>query len=424
MTAVLFLVVLFIGLRLGTHVLDKGYTFDEQWITIPITDLIEKGWSIDTAIDFQETKGPVAFWPYAIIGSLIGGELNNLRAISGVFFILGCAILLLLARQSGVKCSSLLLIAIMYALLPQNVVLGQLLMSEPLFICLAALLVVALMWGIGSEGHEHRIMGPIFLFLILSAMLHHRVQAVAFSGAVTLVTFERYRWRSWPWVLACLLAGLSRIPLWIRWGGLVASDFQDFHHLGIGHESVSYLFAASVPYVLLLLSIAFLDNNSRPYRWMIWVGAGAGLMLAIFAVPSLREVISSGTHESRRYQGLVESGARMVGGLISSSMWPSQLIIGTMTVAGGASLGALAAVSWKHDITSSKGVILRLTFWTFACGIAFYSLSSGFTFDRYVLPWAILFPIVWVVILPKKWLWIQILMLVPVLAWFVYQWLW
>jgi hypothetical protein len=63
-----------IGLRFGTNILKQGFVFDEQYITAPIDDIIQQGWSIQTAVDFKETKGPGLIWPYAAVGNIIGGD--------------------------------------------------------------------------------------------------------------------------------------------------------------------------------------------------------------------------------------------------------------------------------------------------------------------------------------------------------------
>ena len=73
------------GLRWMSAIQGKGPVLDEQYITVPINNLIVKGWSVETAIDFQETKGPAMIWPYAIIGEWLGGELNDLRFVSVLF---------------------------------------------------------------------------------------------------------------------------------------------------------------------------------------------------------------------------------------------------------------------------------------------------------------------------------------------------
>ena len=70
------------AIRVGTSILNKDVVFYEQYITVPIFNLIEEGWSVETAIDYEETKGPALIWTYASIGQIFGGSLNDLRLVS------------------------------------------------------------------------------------------------------------------------------------------------------------------------------------------------------------------------------------------------------------------------------------------------------------------------------------------------------
>ncbi len=60
-----------IVLQWGTAITSRGPTFDERWITRPIAEIIRNGWSVETAIDFEEAKGPAMVWPYAAIGGVM-----------------------------------------------------------------------------------------------------------------------------------------------------------------------------------------------------------------------------------------------------------------------------------------------------------------------------------------------------------------
>ena len=66
-------------LRFGTDIRAMDARFDERYITVPINDLMVEGWSVQTAIDYQETKGPALIWPYAVVGKWLGGDLIALR---------------------------------------------------------------------------------------------------------------------------------------------------------------------------------------------------------------------------------------------------------------------------------------------------------------------------------------------------------
>jgi len=81
-------------------------------------------------------------------------------------------------------------------------------------------------------GEEH--LGEFEHLVLLAILLHNRIHAVAFAGAICLTAFGRDRLRSWPWWLACVLAGICRLPLWMRWGGLVSPEYQSMHGLGLG----------------------------------------------------------------------------------------------------------------------------------------------------------------------------------------------
>ena len=68
--SMLFIVLVAFGLRWGTEVTERGPLFDERWITRPIAEIIRHGWTVQTAIDFQETKGPALIWPYAAVEAI------------------------------------------------------------------------------------------------------------------------------------------------------------------------------------------------------------------------------------------------------------------------------------------------------------------------------------------------------------------
>ena len=74
--------VLFV-LRCSTSIQSNGPVLDQQYITVPINNLIDDGWSIETAIDFQETKGPAMIWPYAVVGKWFGGTTTTFAQVEG-----------------------------------------------------------------------------------------------------------------------------------------------------------------------------------------------------------------------------------------------------------------------------------------------------------------------------------------------------
>ena len=153
------------------------------------------GWSVETAIDFEETKGPALIWPYALLGETLGGSLNDLRLVSGLFFVLSVVPLLLLATRAGSRGASLLLAALGFMLLPYEIVFGQLVMGEASFLFGALWLVLIALWGFGDSTHgPHRWSAGAYW----SRHLHSRIHAVAWAGAICPVAFQREGIRSWP----------------------------------------------------------------------------------------------------------------------------------------------------------------------------------------------------------------------------------
>lgn len=416
--ALLIAIAVAIGLRLGTNILDRGNTFDEQYIRIPIEDLIHKGWSIKTAIDFTESKGPSFIWSYALLGEALGGSLNDLRLMTAAFFVLGIIPLLLICRMCGIGGWRMLAAAAFYILIPQHAVLGQLLMSEPSFIFGGLWLLWAFMWGFGrTAAEERRVAGPIIFGLILSVMLHHRIHAVAFAGAAALVAFQRDRARSWPWWLACALAGLTRIPLWVRWGGLVSPAYQQMHSLGVRLDSLTYLAASLVPLTIAFLWSGLTDPQARRNWWMLALGALIGLALALGSRVDLERTIAV-VIPGEQFEGFVFLGfAGTLAKSLASSPGAQSAIIGAMAVVGLSSLGALAALCIGRSFHDRTSVALRLQVWTLLSGWALYGLTQGFVFDRFMMAWAVLMPIAWAAALPRWLQAVQLVALASMLAW-------
>ncbi|MHC4220672.1 MAG: hypothetical protein ACYSU7_19720 [Planctomycetota bacterium] len=363
----LVLVIAVIG-RYGTNILDKGPIFDERFILIPIEDLVIQGWSVETAIDFTETKGPAFVWAYAAAGAVLGPGLNGLRLVSMMFFVAGVVPLLLIcrtcARSSGgdpLAGPGLLVVGGLYALLPHNAVLAQLVMSEPSFVFGALWLMWAFVWGFGSSREDqHVILGPVIFGLVLAVLLHHRVHAAAFGAAAALTALERDRWRSWPWWVACAAAGLLRLPLWFRWGGLVAPEYQSMHSLGFSPDGLTYLAAAVVPLAVLFLWPGLKGEQATTHRRFIWAGAGIGVVLVLVAMPSLSDMLPFGQREVRRFLGLTATGLRTV----TDAAPLQKLGLGALTVLGAASMGAVAAIGFRRTPGHPQGVVWRLALWT------------------------------------------------------------
>jgi len=256
--------------------------------------------------------------------------------------------------------------------------------------------------------------------VLLSILLHSRVHAVATAGALCLVALEREGARSWPWWLACLLAGLSRIPLWIRWGGLVSPEYQSMHGLGMGLDGSAYLLAALLPWTAVFVGPLLTDRRWRERLAVPVVGAVLGTFLLALATPDLGERMTFGEKTPLRYLGMTATIARMAGP--DGSFLPRLALIAFGAV-GGASLGVLAVRSWRRPIGDPLGVVGRLSVWTFLAGIGLYALTDAFVFDRYLLPWGCLLPILWWRELPRGWAIAQAVVLTAMAGWLAMQWL-
>jgi hypothetical protein len=450
---VLLVAIVFV-LRSATDIKAKGPVFDERWITRPMAELVRHGWSVDTAIDYQETKGPALIWPYALwAGSLVddphevvspqrmardapgiwesplpGGPapapplmLSVLRGMSMLCFVLGGLLLLVLARVCNVRGPPLLIVCVLYALLPYQLVFSQLVMGEASFVLLAIALLIAVCWGMGDGRRSvHRYMGPLLYGLLLWVALHNRLHALAFAPAVCLVAWQREDLRSWPWWLASLGAVLLRVPLWVRWGGPVTSDFQNVHGMGLRLESLTYLGAAmALPLGCFLLAWAMQHRRQR-LQWLPVFGMGLGLLLAIVAMPDLTVPGSLDmSQQLDRYQGLAASLTLLAGGLGI----PSGLMIAVLCAIGLGGLGALTTMAHRWRLTSLASVVLRVQAFALGAGWLLYSLTRGFVFDRYVMIWAVALPIAWLLLLPRWLLVLQTAALVIAAGLLIDNWL-
>ncbi len=83
--------------------------------------------------------------------------------------------------------------------------------------------------------------------------------------------------------------------------------------------------------------------------------------------------------------------------------------------------GALAMLSFDRSTREAIGLVHRLQLWTLLGGWAMYALTRSVVYDRYLLPWIVLLPIVWVWSLPRRAQVIQAVGLVAIQAWYVYR---
>ena len=383
------------GLRFGSNILAKGPIFDEQYILVPIQNLMDSGWSVNTAIDFEETKGPAMIWPYAAFGKLLGGSLQDLRLVSIFASIFSCLILLAIASQSEIRKNSLFLVAIGWLLIPYNIVFSQIVMGEASYLLLAFFVVYAYFWSTKTEHSFGAWLGPMLYLIALAIAMHSRIHIVAVAGAICIVAYMHEGKSSWPWWLATLLAGALRIPLWIRWGGLVSPDYQSLHGLGFRLEGVAYLAAALFPFV----GIFILDKlrDAKNIFWMC-IAFSLGFALVMISQPDLT-IPSTIDYASpnERFQGIIATAVQ----LISSDTLIQQLALALF-----AGLG-LAGLSSLIYSTRKSSRISTIAAWSLLLGWGLYAFTRGFVFDRFILTWAFLLPFVYVNTLAKRYLFIQ-----------------
>jgi hypothetical protein len=328
---------------------------------------------------------------------------------------------MLLARACGLRGPPVLLVAVLYMLVPYQVVFGQLVMGEMSFVLLSLGMLLVVCWGMGDgRASRHKVLGPVLYGLFLAVLLHSRIHAVAFAPAVCLVAWQREDLRSWPWWVASLAAGLLRIPLWVRWDGLVSSDFQNIHALGLRLDSLTYLGAAMcLPLGIFLLAWMIRWRRDILY-WLPPFGVFLGLVLGVFAMPDLSVPAALDlTFEQDRFQGVVAS---FVGRASAVGVSP-RLLMPVLCALGLGGLGAFICLAHRTRLTSLAGILLRVQALTLGAGWLIYAFTRGFVFDRYLVVWAVAVPIAWVLLLPRIGLLIQTVLLTMVASMLVFTWL-
>jgi hypothetical protein len=410
-SAILVAVVLF-GLRWSTGILTQGPAFDEKYITVPMKNIMADGWSVQTAIDFEETKGPALIWPYAFFGKMFGGTLNDLRLVSVWCSIFGLTILSWIAVQCSVYRKSLYLVALGWLLLPYNIVFSELVMGEISFLLLSLLAVAAFLWGLQDRAPKsRRFLAPALYCIAVAFALHSRIHVVALAGGICFTAFALQGKRSWPWWVASVIAGLLRIPLWMRWGGLVSPEYQSLHGLGFRVDSLSYLAAALVPFVGVFAIEGWRIAKSKVGIVSAFV---LGVLLVSLAMPTLfvPDVIDFNT-PNERFQGIAASVVKRVTNGSSAQQVALSVLAG---------IGLAGLVGLWHCRNKAK-LIGSITFWTLTFGWLLYAFTRGFVFDRFLLTWAFMLPIVWVRVLPKWLILAQYIMLAAIAAWLTATWL-
>ncbi|MCH2138411.1 MAG: hypothetical protein MK074_05105 [Phycisphaerales bacterium] len=458
MIAALIVVATAIGLRVGTNISDRGPVFDERWISRPMADIVRKGWTVQTAIDFQETKGPALIWPYAVWAQALGADqnevvtdaapgggrgadrpeawqshvpggavpappnmLSTLRLASVAWFIVGGLLLLVLAHLCGVRGPPLVLVSLAYVLIPYQSVFGQLVMGEASFITVAVAMLLVVCWGMGDgRRSRHRVLGPVLYGLLLVILLHSRIHAVAFAPAVCVVAWLRENERSWPWWAASIAAGLLRIPLWVRWDGLVSSDFQNLHGLGFRLDSLTYLGAAlAVPLGIFLLMWLVKWRRDLLY-WLPPLGVMLGVVLSIVAMPDLsvpEQLVLE--LEQDRFQGIAAKIVAVVGG----DGIAARAVMAVLCGLGLGGLGALICLAHRTRLTLPAGVLLRIQSLAIGAGWLLYAFTRGFVFDRYLMVWCAALPLAYLLLLSRRMLIAQLIALTVVTVELVMIWL-
>jgi len=416
-----------IGLRFGTDVLRlPAEVRDEYLMKAPIDAILLRGWSIETAIDYQEVKGPAFYWSYAIAGEVIGGGINELRLVSVAFFLAAIGPLLFIARRAGIRGAGLAVVGLLWIVIPYNAYTSQLLFSEPSFVFYSSCLMAAFVWGFDESRDRARLFaGSILVGALLSILLHHRPHAAAFAIAMCLVAIERDRVRAWPWVLACGLAAISRLPLWLHWGGLVTSDYQGVFGFGFRPAGLPYMLAALLPFIAWFLVPTRDRFRSRAWRMLVIGGAIGGAMLAVFAAPDLARRIPDDPstlpttipRPPREFAGVIATMVTTAVRSATGQMW----VLALLSSLGGAAMGGFAAAAWERR--DADGIVRRLAFCTIAGGVPLYVITSGPVFDRYLLVWCVLLPIVWMRALPRWVIVPQTLVLGGMLAYHAREWL-
>ena len=402
-----------LGLRFGSSILEKDVVFDEQYITVPMFNLIEQGWSVETAIDYEETKGPSLIWPYAFLGKMFGGTLNDLRLVSVFASIASLFVLLLIAVREHCSTKYLVLVALGWLLLPYSIVFSEIVMGEISFVFFSLAAVYGYYVGTSQSGQESKWLGMLCYGIALCVALHSRIHVVAVAGAICLHSFSKEGFRSCPWWCITLVAGLLRIPLWMRWGGLVSPEYQSLHGLGFRLQGTAYLLAALLPLTGIFAIEAW---RTLQQKAGLILAFGFGFVLMVIAQPDLfiPDVIDYDV-PNERFQGILATAAL----LCSSHEFTQHLILALCAGLGCSGLFGL----WKLTITEGESFACELTVLALALGCGLYLFTRGFVFDRFLLTWAFLMPIAWVKRLPPFLFILQFVLLAVIAVRLVSVWL-
>jgi hypothetical protein len=380
-----------IALRGGTRIGAKPAIWDEDVMLPVVTAIVEGGWTAPHLLDYEDTKGPAFFWTYALAAEVVGADLAALRGLSIACFVLGAGAVGWLAARCGFRPALVAAVALLFALTPYLAVLAQLFMSEASFVLGALTLALVVTGALGADDARSRLLGPIAFGVLVAILLHHRPHAAAYAGAALLVAIERRRRASWPWLVAGVVAGAARLPLYLRWGGLVSPSYQDKVELGVRLGSVTYLIVALLPATAVMLWPALRDGALRRRRWpWLAVGAAAGVLLGALAAPDLAG------DGGGKFRGLVASA---LGRFDHAAL--RGVLLALLAGIGGAALAALIAVTTSAPLRDARTVAIRLAGWVVLLGCGLYAFTKGDVYDRYVAVFLPLLPLVYVDRLPR-----------------------
>ena len=100
--------------------------------------------------------------------------------------------------------------------------------------------------------------------------------------------------------------------------------------------------------------------------------------------------------QTERFQGIVSTAVRLVTG----NVLLQQFLIAILAAVGLSGLIGLHMNSRTVDGSVYEAVI-GIAFWSLALGWILYAFTEGFVFDRFLLVWAFLLPIIWWKLLPR-----------------------
>ncbi len=386
------------------------YTWDERYALAIVERIWRAEWLVRSLLDYDDTKGPVFFWLYAGWGELFGRDAAVLRWLSILATALWTATLLGLldpSRQTAARLAAVTLLAIT---MPYATVMSQLVMSEPTFLLGCSLTAVAAAAALRSDDRRTRLVeGPILFGLLLAVGLHHRIHVVALAGAIVVLAMLRDRAQSWPWIAAMLLAGLSRLPLYLRWGGLVGESFRDRYSIGLRFDSLSYLLAALLPTIALALVMMVLRRREMGAAAVRAVAAAAvvGAALALLAPPGITSDL-----QDLRFAGPVATALRP----LADSPVLFRCVIMALAALGAASLASVVLLAWRGTADgqaalqseSLSSFAARLAALTILFGWMLSALASGDVYDRYLLAFTFLWPLWCVRLMPRPFLIAQV----------------